>query len=50
MIKLLIATNNPGKLREYKELLGELAHQLELTVPAQESLWLEVEESGKTFE
>jgi len=47
--KLLIATNNPGKVREYEELLQDL-HGVELTFPAQEGLNLEVEESGETFE
>lgn len=49
MTKLLIATNNPGKVREYEELLQDL-HGVELTFPAQEGLNLEVEESGETFE
>lgn len=48
MSKLLIATNNPGKVREYVELLGDLPH-VEITFPAQEGLALEVEESGETF-
>ena len=41
MIKLLIATHNPGKVREYQELLAGLP--LELTYPAQEGLNIEVE-------
>ncbi len=48
MVKLLVATNNPGKVREYEELLVELP--LEVTFPAQEGLALDVEESGTTFE
>lgn len=45
--KLLIATNNAGKLREYADLLGDLPVQL--TTPRQEGIELEVEESGATF-
>jgi XTP/dITP diphosphohydrolase len=48
LTKLLIATNNPGKVREFKALLAGLA--VEITFPAQEGLVLEVEESGDTFE
>jgi XTP/dITP diphosphohydrolase len=47
--KLLIATNNPGKVREYEEMLQDLPG-IEITFPAQEELGLEVEESGGTFE
>ena len=49
MTKLLIATNNPGKVREYEELLGDLSG-VEITFPAREGLSLEVVESGQTFE
>lgn len=49
MTKLLIATNNPGKVREYEEMLQGLPG-IEITFPAQEGLDLEVEESGGTFE
>ncbi|MFZ5917667.1 MAG: XTP/dITP diphosphatase [Chloroflexota bacterium] len=45
--KLLVATNNPGKVREYAELLNDLP--VVLTYPAQEGLSLEVEETGDTF-
>lgn len=48
MTKLLIATNNRGKVREYEELLPDLP--VEITFPAREGQWLEVEESGDTFE
>lgn len=48
MTRLLIATNNRGKVREYQELLAGLP--LEITFPAEEGYWLEVEESGETFE
>lgn len=47
-IKLLVATNNPGKVREWQELLAGLP--VEITFPAQEGLDLEVHESGETFE
>jgi XTP/dITP diphosphohydrolase len=50
LVKLLIATNNPGKVREYQELLDDLASAVEITYPLQEGLALEVEESGETFE
>lgn len=45
--KLLIATNNAGKMREYTDLLGDLSVQL--TTPQQEGIALEVEEKGATF-
>ena len=47
MMKLLIATHNPGKVREYQHLLAGLP--LELTYPAQESLDIEVAETGESF-
>jgi XTP/dITP diphosphohydrolase len=47
--KLLIATNNPGKIREYKDLLQGLPGRVAVTFPAQEGLDLEVEERGDTF-
>ena len=47
MMKLLIATNNPGKIKEYQDLLAGLP--LELTYPAQESLDIEVDETGGSF-
>ena len=50
MTKLLVGTNNPGKIREYEELLTDLPGALEITFPAREGLALEVEESGETFE
>ena len=46
-MKLLIATHNPGKVREYQELLAGLP--LELTCPAQEGLDIEVAETGESF-
>jgi XTP/dITP diphosphohydrolase len=48
LTKLLVATNNPGKIREYEELLK--GWPIEITFPAQEGLLLEVEECGETFE
>jgi XTP/dITP diphosphohydrolase len=50
LAKLLVATNNPGKIREYEELLSGLPGPVEITFPAQEGLALEVDESGETFE
>jgi len=47
MIKLLVATNNPGKVREYEALLKGLP--MTLTYPAQEGIDIEVEETGSTF-
>jgi XTP/dITP diphosphohydrolase len=48
LTKLLIATNNPGKVREYEELLESLP--IEITFPRQEGVDLDVEETGSTFE
>jgi XTP/dITP diphosphohydrolase len=45
--KLLIATNNPGKVKEYADLLDGLP--LTITTPAQEGLSLAVDETGGTF-
>ncbi len=45
--KLLIATRNPGKIREYRELLAGLP--LEITDLDAEGIDLEVEETGQTF-
>jgi len=47
MLKLLIATNNPGKMGEIKALLGE--QDVELVAPAQLGIGLEVVENGKTY-
>ncbi|MGQ9515714.1 MAG: XTP/dITP diphosphatase [Anaerolineae bacterium] len=46
-VKLLVATNNAGKLREYMALLADLP--LQLTTPEQEGIELEVEEDGASF-
>ncbi|MDP2916880.1 MAG: XTP/dITP diphosphatase [Dehalococcoidia bacterium] len=48
MPKLLVATNNKGKLNEYRSLLEGIP--FELVSPAEERICLEVKESGKTFE
>jgi XTP/dITP diphosphohydrolase len=48
MTKLLIATNNPGKLREYQEILASLP--VELLSPADTGLALDPEETGSTFQ
>ena len=45
--KLLIATQNPGKVREYQKLLAGLP--LEVTYLDAEGITLEVEETGHTF-
>jgi XTP/dITP diphosphohydrolase len=48
MPKLLLATNNKGKAREYKSLLSGIP--FELVTPAEVGISTEVEETGKTFE
>ncbi len=47
MLKLLIATGNRGKLRELEALLKDL--DLELVMPKDLGLTLEVEETGSTY-
>lgn len=47
-MRLLIATNNRGKVREYRDILGDLP--LELVFPADIGVDLEVEETGATYE
>jgi XTP/dITP diphosphohydrolase len=47
MKKLLIATNNKGKVKELRDLLQGLA--VELVTPADLNLTLEVEEDGETY-
>jgi XTP/dITP diphosphohydrolase len=49
LTKLLIATNNPGKVREYHDLLESLDLAVEVTYPSREGLFLDVEETGDTF-
>lgn len=46
-MKLLIATNNPGKTREFHELLDNLG--IDLVTPAQLGLDLDVIEDGLTY-
>jgi len=48
MPRLLLATNNQGKVREYQSLLRGIS--IELVTPAQQRIDLEVEETGCTFE
>lgn len=48
MPQLLLATNNQGKVREYKSLLEGIPFQL--VTPAQEGISLNVKETGKSFE
>ncbi len=48
MPKLLLATNNKGKVREYQSLLQEA--RFDLVTPAQLGIKLEVDETGSTFE
>jgi XTP/dITP diphosphohydrolase len=45
--RLLVATHNPGKVQEYRELLAGLP--LEVTYLDAERISLEVEETGETF-
>lgn len=47
MPKLLIATNNPGKFREFEQLLESCGW--ELVSPAELGIEVEVEESGQTY-
>ena len=46
-MKLLIASNNKGKLREIKQILGSVYE--EIVTPKEIGLLLEVEENGQTF-
>ncbi len=45
--KILLATQNPGKLREFKALLSDLGEAL--LSPREVGIRLEVEESGQTY-
>ena len=47
MNKLLIATNNKGKVEELQDLLKDTG--LELVIPADINLSLEVDEDGNTY-
>lgn len=46
--KLLLATNNRGKVREYKSLFRGIPY--EIVTPAKEGITTEVAETGNTFE
>ncbi len=46
--KLLLATNNPGKVRELRKLLADVP--FELVTPAELGIELDVAESGETLE
>ncbi len=47
LTKLLVATTNPGKKREYQELFADL--EVPLTWPDEEGLTLQVAETGHTY-
>lgn len=47
-MKLLVGTGNPGKVREFRELLDALP--VELVIPSEVGLDMEVEETGETLE
>ncbi|MDA8188794.1 MAG: XTP/dITP diphosphatase [Dehalococcoidales bacterium] len=47
MLTIVLATNNPGKVREYRELLEGI--YLRLVMPAKIGVHIEVEETGSTF-
>ncbi len=48
MVKLLLATNNPGKVREYKSLFSDLSY--EVVTLAEQGINIEVEEVGASLE
>jgi XTP/dITP diphosphohydrolase len=48
MPKLLLATSNPGKIREYRYLLKELGYQI--TTLAEEGITIVVTESGNSYD
>jgi len=47
MLKLLLATNNPGKVHEFRSLLQDLPYKL--VTPAEEGITVAVEEAGKSM-
>ncbi len=47
MKRLLLATNNPGKAREFRRMLAELP--IEVVTPAEAGISLDVEETGTTY-
>ena len=46
--KLLLATNNEGKIREYKALLSGIPY--EITTMADQGITIEIDEAGESFE
>jgi XTP/dITP diphosphohydrolase len=48
--RVLIASTNPGKLREFRALLNGLTPELEVIGPAEVGLELDIAETGDTFE
>lgn len=46
--RLLLATNNPGKVREFRRLLA--GSPFEVVTPAEAGISLDVEETGSTYE
>lgn len=49
MEKILVASTNPGKLVEIKDLLGDLGRRVELLLPAEIGVHLDVLEDGETY-
>jgi XTP/dITP diphosphohydrolase len=49
MNKIVIATNNQGKVREYQAILSEILPDVELLTLAQVGITQDVEETGTTF-
>ena len=47
MTQLLLASTNPGKVHELRELLGDL--EVEVITPQQAGLSLDIEENGATY-
>src|SRR5687768_10634653 len=48
MARLLLATGNPGKVREFRRLLGSIP--FDVVTPAEAGIRIEVEEDGATYE
>ncbi len=48
MTRVLLATNNPGKVREFRRLIA--GSGFEAVTPAESGLELEVEETGRSYE
>lgn len=49
MNKIVIATNNQGKVREYQAILSEILPDVELLTLEQVGITMDVEETGTTF-